>query len=100
MSSPEDRIAPFRKMATDDPTSEIARVVPNFEAAFHTPNTYHVPLLVSAGEDGQLGLYEPNDVTNFGYLAQPEPSQFSGSSLSNNSTLFDNLTNQQAASGD
>jgi len=48
-----------------------------FEAAFHTPATYHVLLIVSAGPDGQLGIYEPDfiDVTNniYGNLAQPIP---------------------------
>jgi hypothetical protein len=86
----------------DDPTGEIARVVPNFEATFHTPGTYHVPLLVSAGEDGELGLYEPylSSAGVFGYLAQPDPGQFTGTSLNSSSTLFDNLTDQQAASGE
>lgn len=29
------------------------------EAIFHTPDTFHSPLIVSAGRDGVLGLYEP-----------------------------------------
>jgi prepilin-type N-terminal cleavage/methylation domain-containing protein len=36
---------------------------------FHTPATYHVLLVVSAGSDGQLGLYEPDDLANNGHLA-------------------------------
>ena len=30
------------------------------EELFHTPDTWHTPLIVSAGGDGVLGLYEPN----------------------------------------
>ncbi len=40
------------------------------ETKYHTPDTFHAPLIVSAGKDGQLGLYEPNDSANFGNLAQ------------------------------
>lgn len=47
--------------------------IPNFEANFHTPCVYHIALYVSAGPDGKLGLYEPTDVPNFGYLAAPIP---------------------------
>lgn len=40
------------------------------EIKYHTPDTFHSPLIASAGKDGQLGLYEPNDSANFGNLAQ------------------------------
>ncbi|MCA9036311.1 MAG: type II secretion system protein [Planctomycetaceae bacterium] len=44
------------------------------EVNYHTPDTYHAPLIVSAGPDGLLGLREPNDVDGpngvFGNLAQ------------------------------
>lgn len=40
------------------------------EINYHTPDTFHSPLIASAGKDGQLGLYEPNDNANFGNLAQ------------------------------
>lgn len=39
------------------------------EALFHTPDTFHAPLVVSAGLDGNLGLLEPNDTVNLGNLA-------------------------------
>ena len=29
------------------------------EATFHTPDVYHTPLIISAGEDGEVGLAEP-----------------------------------------
>jgi prepilin-type N-terminal cleavage/methylation domain-containing protein len=63
---------------------------------FHTWGTYHVPLIVSCGTDGVLGLYEPYDTTNFGTLAQPtfantttDPSGFA------RDALYDNITNHQ-----
>ena len=58
----------------DDPLRSCIGIS-NFEQNFHTPATYHVLLIVSAGPDGQLGIYEPDDVPNFGYLAQPIPNQ-------------------------
>ncbi len=39
-------------------------VVPSgrsFEELYHTPDTFYLPLIVSAGEDQSLGMYEPND---------------------------------------
>ena len=63
---------------------------------FHTWGTYHVPLMVSCGTDGLLGLYEPYDTTNFGTLAQPafvntttDPSGFA------RDAMYDNITNHQ-----
>jgi hypothetical protein len=29
---------------------------------------FHVPLIISAGPDGLLGLFEPDDVANGGHL--------------------------------
>lgn len=39
------------------------------ETNFHSPDTFHAPMVVSAGIDEELGLYEPWDTTNFGNLA-------------------------------
>ena len=55
----------------------------NFEQFYHTPATYHMLLVVSAGPDGQLGIFEPDDFLNFGHLAQPIPGQ--------RDTLTDNI---------
>ena len=97
-------------LATDphDPGREFAGAFnsPNaasLEARYHTPNTYHVPLIVSAGADRALGLREPHDVDTtanppvFGHLAQPA----AGIDLANpaDSVLNDNVTNQQRAGG-
>lgn len=67
---------------------------------FHTADTWHSPLVVSMGEDGQLGLYEPNDIASghFGYLGGPiplatDPSGFDIQSLS------DNITNLNQRAG-
>jgi prepilin-type N-terminal cleavage/methylation domain-containing protein len=38
-------------------------------AKYHTPDTYHTPLILSVGLDGELGLFEPNDTANRGNLA-------------------------------
>ncbi len=40
------------------------------EQNYHTPDTFHAPLIVSAGLDGDLGLYEPHDQANLGNLAR------------------------------
>jgi|GEM_PF-393798 len=39
------------------------------EGNYHTPDTFHAPLLMSAGKDGVLGLYEPYDQANLGNVA-------------------------------
>ena len=69
----------------DDPL-RLCSIFPNFETTgipahnpefptaiagpvFHTPATYHTMIVVSSGPDGVLGLYEPDDTTNFGHLA-------------------------------
>ena len=64
------------------------------EAKYHTPETYHAPIVVSAGADGELGLLEPNDTDasagRFGNLAQ-----FDG----NDDALTDNITNRNRRVG-
>jgi hypothetical protein len=65
---------------------------------FYEPETYYTMLVVSAGVDGDLGLYEPGDTplgtpaagSRMGHLAQPtvlgDPSA---------SPLADNITNRK-----
>ena len=65
----------------------------------HTPNTFHVPLVVSAGQDGLLGLFEPFQTTQQGHLAQPRPNVQSANDP-NSTTLSDNITNHNIAIGD
>ncbi len=59
---------------------------------YATRGRYWMPLIVSAGEDGILGLYEPNDITNNGVLAQP-------TSVPADEGVFDNLTNHNQRAG-
>lgn len=93
----------------DDPIG-FTKLAPRnlFELTLHTRDTFHLPLLVSAGPDGEFGLHAPNSATfdptqqvffapgffiygayqqpeNFGRLAQPD--------LNNLEALYDNLTN-------
>ncbi|MGC1275687.1 MAG: type II secretion system protein [Planctomycetaceae bacterium] len=63
-----------------------------FEREYHTLNTWHAPLVVSAGADGELGLYEPTDRANFGHLAQPMPNTSSPPN-GYSTALQDNVTN-------
>jgi hypothetical protein len=70
-----------------------------------TPNTWSVPLIISCGADGLLGLYEPNDSANFGTLAQPQlsplipgsgpPPTPADPSGFNRDPMLDNITNHQ-----
>jgi hypothetical protein len=64
-----------------------------------TPNTWNVPLIVSCGSDGQLGLFEPNDPdpTHFGSLAQPMPAPTGSGELTPfwRDAMYDNITNHQ-----
>ncbi len=66
--------------------------------SYHDFYTFHAPLIVSAGADKKLGLYEPTDVpnkanpqsVNKGYLAAPILTPTPHESLQ---VLFDNITN-------
>ncbi|QDT45110.1 hypothetical protein Pan241w_52280 [Gimesia alba] len=58
---------------------------------YATRDTYSIPLIVSAGQDSILGLYEPVDATNNGYLCHPDAANFDG--------LFDNITNHNQRAG-
>ncbi len=59
---------------------------------YATMDTYWVPLIVSAGEDGILGLYEPHDLTNNGVLAKPVTVPLANEA-------FDNITNHNQRAG-
>jgi prepilin-type N-terminal cleavage/methylation domain-containing protein len=65
------------------------------ETNYHTLDTWHAFLIVSAGNDGNLGLFEPNDTANFGHLAMPTgsgPTYYSDD-------LTDNITNRNRRAG-
>jgi hypothetical protein len=69
---------------------------------FHTFATYHVPLIVSCGTDGVLGLNEPyqvgpntqNPQLSFGNLAQPQFDTTDPTGFARNA-MYDNITNHQ-----
>lgn len=77
------------------------------EAKYHTLDTYHVPLIVSAGPDEKLGLREPNDFDAasgiYGNLAQYEGttavSGFQQPTAAVVDKLVDNLTNRNRRVG-
>ncbi|HEX4072212.1 MAG TPA: type II secretion system protein, partial [Planctomycetaceae bacterium] len=77
---------------SDDPNGLAApsQINESSPSNFHTWGTYHVPLIVSCGTDGLLGLYEPFDTTNFGTLAQPQFASTGGFDLND---MYDNITN-------
>jgi prepilin-type N-terminal cleavage/methylation domain-containing protein len=76
----------------DMSTATITSVLNRIEILFHTPDTYHIPLIVSGGPDKEIGLYEPNDIANFGNLAAVPAATITDPF---NSALNDNLTNRQ-----
>lgn len=83
---------PFGKLhPSGSSPSNASTQVANFEQSFHTNDTYHTPLIVSMGPDAILGLNEPNDITNFGHLAQPN--------LGALPNLLDNITNRNIRAG-
>ena len=60
-----------------------------FEEAFHTLDTYHIPLIISGGADEETGLNEPS-AAGPERLAQPL-----ATSVSDLDPLYDNITNRQ-----
>lgn len=75
----------------DDPIGLIANNLNRFERNFHTAYTWHAPLIMSVGEDGSNGLFEPSDTARFGHLAQPDPD--------NLGALEDNVSNLTLRAG-
>ena len=84
------------------------------EQKYHTPDTFHAPLVVSAGLDGKTSLFEPYEEANLGNLArydvdpnaddtpfyeytEPEERQEELDQIIN--YLTDNLTNRNRRSG-
>jgi hypothetical protein len=99
----------------DDPVgrlySEMERLngangMPNFglefnEANYHTPETYHAPLIVSAGPDEDLGLFEPTDTANQGNLARYDlPTSPTATDFQDMiERISDNITNRNRRAG-
>ena len=75
------------------------------EAQFHRPDTYHTPLVVSAGPDETLGLREPNR-TDAGSGIFGNLGQYAGTTVNSphpgkgvREALFDNVTNRNRRAG-
>ncbi|QDT37534.1 type II secretion system protein [Stratiformator vulcanicus] len=71
----------------DDPRGSIGTLNPS---NYHDKDTWHAPLVVSAGPDQNLGLFEPGAVANSGHLA----------AIENAEAVQDNLSNLALAAGD
>ncbi|MBI5761223.1 MAG: type II secretion system protein [Planctomycetales bacterium] len=61
------------------------------EANYHTMGPYHTLLILSAGPDADVGLYEPYDTANFGHLAAPTATA--------PDALTDNISNRNSQAG-
>ena len=109
LTDPDDPVG-FLYTFLEDPALKAmgVRIFDEFnEENYHTPDTYHAPLIISAGPDEMLGLREPNDISGgdgiFGNLAQyagttvdnPDPNAVSGVVDS----LFDNVSNRNRRAG-
>ncbi len=82
---PDDPVGRFKLWMDNSNVSNHAQV----QGKFHQPSTYHVPLVVSAGQDGVLQLHEPH--TDSGYLAMP--------ATGDSTRLSDSLTNRNITVG-
>ena len=56
---PDDPTGQLRRFATSVSTSNQTLIMTVFQNRFHTPDTYHAFLIVSAGPDGKMGMSEP-----------------------------------------
>ena len=86
----------------DDPLRECQYSYSNFEKAYHTPATYHVFLIVSAGPDGEFGMFAPNDsdpqdVNKMGHLGLVKPQSAWNSPNSN--PLLDDIISLNIRAG-
>jgi prepilin-type N-terminal cleavage/methylation domain-containing protein len=62
------------------------------ELNYHTPDTFHSPLIMSAGIDGILGLHHASDSSQVGHLGAVNPAE-------GVEALLDNLTNKNRRAG-
>ncbi len=76
------------------------------EIKYHTPDTFHAPLIMSAGADGKLGLFEPSDTANLGNVAAFPPDMNGNAVLLEladlqlvQESMLDNITSRNKRSG-
>jgi prepilin-type N-terminal cleavage/methylation domain-containing protein len=92
---PDDRLGAVLAALTRNTnisTADVTTILSWYESNYHTPDTYHIPLIVSGGPDKTAGLNEPYNTANYGYLAAAPAATISDPF---NSNLNDNLTNRQ-----
>jgi hypothetical protein len=78
-----------------------------FANTFHTISTFSLPLVVSAGLDGSLGLKEPGDTTapattsgRLGFtLVDATDGSLTAAQAAGLEDIFDNMTNLNATAG-
>lgn len=58
---PDDPTGQLMRYARNSSSSNVVTVMTTIQNRFHTPDTYHAFLIMSAGPDGVLGLGEPSD---------------------------------------
>lgn len=97
---PDDRLGVY--LATVNVSNNRPIEPSEFETLYHTPDTYHMPLIVSAGPDGATGLNEPYDnplstADDLNRLALPTAATLANFSADGflDSEMNDNLTNRQ-----
>jgi prepilin-type N-terminal cleavage/methylation domain-containing protein len=84
---PDDPIGRFSKWLSNSNVNTHGKV----QGRFHWPSTFHVPLVVSAGQDGELFLNEPH--TDIGEWAMPttaDPTKLSDSITNRNISIGGN----------
>ena len=77
----DDPLATFDKWIRNQQQAASRKAL---EIEFHTPSTWHSPLIVSLGSDKLLGLLEPGQTVVFGHLGFP---------TNQASAIYDNITN-------
>ncbi len=97
---PDDRLGVY--LATVNILNNRPIEPAEFETLYHTPDTYHMPLIVSAGPDGATGLNEPYDnplstADDLNRLALPTAATLANFAADGflDSEMNDNLTNRQ-----
>jgi type II secretory pathway pseudopilin PulG len=77
----DDPLATFDKWIRNQQQAASRKAL---EIEFHTPSTWHSPLIISLGSDKLLGLLEPDQTVVFGHLGFP---------TNQASAIYDNITN-------
>jgi hypothetical protein len=103
---PDDPVGLLYRFLEDPQLKGYGVTLENYinEDTFHTIDTFHTPLIVSAGGDGVTGLYEPwrTETGILGILAQPAGTNFPASTIPTQAVedaMQDNVTNRNRRAG-